>query len=449
MGTPSLGRNFNLFLASTSMVGFATSCLQLAVSWYAAKVTGSATVFATMVAIAGFAEVYSKPLLSPLADYFDRLRVFRVCAALGAATTALILGSILFLPFSAAWLTALLVVLGVLAGLRDPASGALVPTLVASADLTVAQARRSTASTVVQLGGSMTGAALVMVSGVATAAGVASALLLGGSLLAGLVRRESAPSGAAAPAQLVSPSWAHYAQTWRSRTVAGLRAVWRTKCERSTAIANALLNAGLFPMTALIMPLWVSRTLQQPAAVMAFIEGSMALGIVAGSSLINARVSAACGRFWAMTGGLFAVSGTTLVASFLTWPPAIMACFFVAGVGVALFFINSSTLRAIATPASFRARMIGGVAFVSCCLYPLISPAVGMFIDRFGPDRAVTACAITILVAGFVLLSNATARRLLSQSNDASVGAYANLYPSAFEEEAAPAAATAGTGAKS
>lgn len=421
-----MGSSYYWFLFSTSCGTAALWIGRMALSWYAVQQTSSATTFAAMMGIAAIAEVYATPVLAPLADFFDRLRVYRIAAAL-VATLALALWFVVtFLPFSVPALTGLLVVLGLLAAARDPAAGGLVPSVVPAAKLMNAQSFRASASMGAQLAGSVVGASLVSYVGISGAVGV-MALLLGAAYVAsGRIRLVG-------PAANPPGGWRVYRATWAARAWAGVRAVWLARSERLTALAAAVANIGIFTFTSILIPLWVAGTLRAPASLMGVLLAAMGVGVIAGGMRVTSVVSTALGRFNAAVAGL-ALSGSSIAAAAWVGSSAsAVALMVAAGLGLSLFMINTSTLRAAATPASFRARMVGGVAFVSACLHPFLSMGAGSLVDAAGVTTAILVSAGCVLAAAALLCLNRDARTLFREPDDALSGAYSRLYPQAFD----------------
>lgn len=427
-----LGKSFLLFLASTTLNTIALHCIRFGVSWLVMRETGSAAAFAVIFSASSLVEVYSKPILSPMADYFDRLKVYRACVGIATAVVAMLLATVLLLPFSIAAVTILLVALSLVAGLRDPASAGLVPALVNADRLTEAQSLRSTVGSVVSLAAPMLSALLLSVGGIPaalSAAAIACAIGLVTTSGVKLLRADGMAS---------SKRWSEYLKTWHLRTADGVRAVVMTRSERTTAIAVALTNAGLFPFFAVVLPLWVAQGLGASATTMAIIELAFGVGIFAGSSVLTARLNAALGRFVALVVGNGLLGAGLLTASLFPSPVMLGLSFVVAGAGFAVFNVNASTLRSAATPAAFRSRMAAGVAFLSSCLNPFATQAMGFVVEGSSTHVAVALCGVLILVSTLLLARNADARSLLDRSNEDIVGAYANLYPLAFVERRQP-----------
>src|SRR5450830_1293559 len=80
----TMGSKFLFFLASSALNTIALHCVRFGMSWMVMRETGSAITFAAVFSASSLVEVYSKPVLAPVADYFDRLNVYRVCVGLAS-----------------------------------------------------------------------------------------------------------------------------------------------------------------------------------------------------------------------------------------------------------------------------------------------------------------------------------------------------------------------------
>lgn len=420
--------NLLCLLSSFSLGSIALNCVRFGVSWLVMRETGSAAAFAAIFSASSFVEVFFKPVLSPMADYFDRLKVYRICVALGSVLMLALLAAVMALPFSIALLTGLLMLLSLVAGLRDPACAGLVPALVAPERLTEAQALLSSVMSVISLAAPLLSALLLAAGGVPAAL---AAAVLSATLAAVFARSVKVVHAEALPTKR---RWAEYLRSWHLRTADGIRAVCMTRSERFMALVVSLTNAGLFPFFVVVLPLWVGKGMGAGAATMAAVEVAFGVGIFAGSAWLVRRMNQVLGRFFSLVAGN-ALLGAGLVGAALFRHPAILCAFFlVAGSGFAVFNVNVSTLRAAATPAAFRSRMAAGVAFLSSCLNPFATQGMGFVMEGSGPTFAVTLCGALILVSTALLLRNADAKKLLARSNDEIMGAYATMYPKAFAE---------------
>ncbi len=429
-----LNRDFKFFIVGSTLNGLALGCMRIGLAWYALQSTGSAAIFAGMIAASTIVEIYSKPVLSPLADIFDRLKLLRVCYGLGFCLCAALWLAVASWPFSVPWITGLLVVLSAVAGLREPCAAGLVPSLVLPQALARAQSIRATVASVVGLGGTMIGGLLLSVANEKTALVASTALAAAALVCQVLVRHPGSSATAATPATPAAARPALTIRSWFSKTIDGVRAVWQTKSERYVALASGLINVGIFPLTAIVLPVWVMRNLGGSPAIIATVEASLLLGAMAGSSFVTARLSRWIGQFGALRIACALMGISTILAaaagSWITVVPLMFLC----GVGFSVYAVITSTLRAAATPAHFRARMAGGVGFLSCAIYPFTSGLFGYVSDGFGAPTAVAICGVMMAAAGIVLSFNRDAKSLLARPTEDISGAYGTLYPAAFGE---------------
>ncbi len=207
-----------------------------------------------------------------------------------------------------------------------------------------------------------------------------------------------------------------------------------TRAERMTSIVVAVTNAGLFPFFTVVLPLWVSHGMGASVSMMAAIEVAFGIGIFIGSALLTVKINDLIDRFHALVAGNGLLGVALLLASISKNPIALCACFILGGIGIAVFNVNSSTLRSAATPAAFRSRMAAGVAFLSSCLNPIATQSMGFVIEHSTASTGVTCCGVLILASTFFLLRNSDAMELLMRPNEEIVGAYGALYPAAFVE---------------
>ncbi|MGE8599687.1 MFS transporter [Acinetobacter seifertii] len=427
----SVLKNFNssflCFIATTTLSSITLNCIRFGISWLVMEQTASITAFVSIFSISSLIEFYGKPLLAPIADYFDRLTVYKVCIALAAVCVGALIFIVMYIKFSIYLLMGPLLLLSAIAALRDPASAGLVPVLVDSEYLIKAQSLRSSIGSVISLGAPMFSALLLSMGGSKIAlitAGIASVVSLFFTLGIRQIQEEI----------IVPKSWGEYVKTWHFRTINGLRAVFMTRSERVTAIVVAITNAGLFPFFFVVLPLWVKHSMAGTAYTMAVIEVSFGVGILIGSLGFTIQINKLFGRFYSLVIGNGTLGITLLLASMSSNLIVLCFCFILGGIGFTTFNINASALRAAATPPAFRARMAAGVAFLSSFLNPFATQGMGFIIEHSSTDIGVSICGLLIILSTIFLLSNRDAKSLLTRSDKDLSGAYSSLYPSAFIE---------------
>ncbi len=426
-----------LFVSSVALGSLAGVLVRFAVAWHVLQHTQSAALVAWLVGGTTFLEVYSKPFVAPLADHHDRLAVYRFCLAASLVLTAALALSMWLAPSTVGPMAACLVLLSLVTALREPTSAALTPMLVQPAELARVQSLRATINAFAPIAGPILAGGLL--AAVGTHAAAASAAAMMALALAGWLALQRLRRGLPAPRAAARLGWAD----WRTKTAAGFRAVLRNRCERNIAVATALVNCGVFGFGAVVVPVWVSQTLQRGPQVAAAIEMAFGLGMLAGSLALARRVNARWGRWRALAGSVALMAGSLALVWALPNEWVAGAALFAVGAGLTVFFINATTLRAVACPQRFRARLAAGVAVLSCGLHPFVIPALGHLMQQHGTRGAIGLCAAFVAAAALVLLRNRDARALLAEPDEQIVGRYERLYPQAFEEAVAAAPALA------
>lgn len=419
--------SFLCFIGTTTLNSIALNCIRFGISWFVMEKTDSITAFVSIFSISSLIEFYGKPLMAPFADYFDRLVVYKICIISSTICIGILIFVAVYIQFSIYLLMIPLFLLSAIAALRDPTSAGLVPALVAPEHLIQAQSFLASISSAISLGVPMFSALLLSISGSQTAliiAGAISVVALICTFGIKLVQQDTS----------ISRSWREYMRTWHLRTVDGLRAVLMTRSERITAIAVAMTNAGLFPFFVVVLPLWVKHSLNGTAYTMAVIEISFGIGILIGSLGLTIQLNKILGRFHSLVIGNGTLGVMLLMASTSSNLTLLCLCFALGGIGFTTFNINASTLRAAATPATFRARMAAGVAFLSSFLNPFATQGMGFIIEHSSTNISVSICGLLIILSTIFLLRNKDAKSLLVKSDKDLSGAYSTLYPSAFIE---------------
>jgi len=426
-------RGLAAFLGCSTVMALAEPCIRFGVSWYLLKVTGSAALFAALFGLSILADSFSRPLLAPLADHFDRLRVFKVSTVLAALVSVTLTVCVAWLPFDAWLLGALLVSLGLVAGLREPTATALLADLARPEQIAKAQAFQTSANAIITVGGPALGGALVAVLSPVAALTAAGALEVIG--LAGLVFLQR-PAAPAAP-DATAATWAAYREHWWQRIVDGLMCLWRTRVERNVVLAAMLINASVISFVTVCVPVWVSRELQGTASLMALLEGSFGAGMLLGSALLLGWLNRRVGRQRATQAGLVLGSCAFAALAWANWTPLLVVLTALLSAGMCVASINTGTVRALATPEHYRSRMAGAASFVIGLLLPVTIPLAGQVLQRLPTHTVLALCAALFATGSMLLIANATSRSLLREAECDLVGRYSTMYPAAFPERRA------------
>ncbi|HJW35011.1 MAG TPA: MFS transporter [Actinomycetes bacterium] len=249
------------------------------------QVTGSSLVTATVFLVGLLPGLVVGPLAGVLVDRWDRRRTL---VAVSLAQAAFLLPLLAVDGRDRLWIVYLVMAVeAALAQLNDPARNALVPSLVAKADLVGANALIGLNSNLARLVGSPVGGILVEVAGLpGLVVGDAASFLLGAALIA-LVRSDAEPGRQAdrAPDPAHSPAphprRAGVVREW----VDGLRVTLGDRGLRWGLVVNGLAGVAQGIFTVLFV-LFVTRVLGGDGADVGLLRGVQAIGGLLGGVLV-------------------------------------------------------------------------------------------------------------------------------------------------------------------
>jgi predicted MFS family arabinose efflux permease len=251
------------------------------------QVTGSSLVTATVFLVGLLPGLVVGPLAGVLVDRWDRRRTL---VAVSLAQAAFLLPLLAVDGRNRLWIVYLVMAVeAALAQLNDPARNALVPSLVARADLVGANALIGLNSNLARLVGSPLGGIMVEVAGLpGLVVADAASFLLGAALIA-LVRSDAGTSraGGADPAPDVvhsprpGPRRAGVVREW----VDGLRVTLGDRGLRWGLVVNGLAGVAQGIFTVLFV-LFVTRVLGGDGADVGLLRGVQAIGGLLGGVLV-------------------------------------------------------------------------------------------------------------------------------------------------------------------
>lgn len=424
-----LPKNFYVFLVAVAFQGVTSQVFRFAASWLAMEETDSAVVFAAVFSAASFVDTYFKPILSPIADYFDRLAVLRNSAVLSFIVMGLLSFQMHFFDFSIIFLSLVLVLLSFLSALAGPSSTGLVVNLVKPDQISHAVSMMSTLSSSMFFFGPMIGGFLLWGGGTKLALLIAPLFCLFAIGLMFYIKSLKHQS-----INVPERSWRAYCSSWHYRIYDGIRAALLTETERRMALITTITNAGLYPFFFITLPLWVAEDLNSTPVFMGIIEASFCVGVIAGSVKGVAVCNKFLGRFWTLVGGNALLGLGLFFSGFFVDDWLIICLMFLSGFGLSCFNINASTVRASATPDRFRGRMGAGIAFLSSCLNPFAAQFFGFSIEWLTASGAVVLSGTLIMFATILLFRCVDLRYVFGLESEELMGKYESLYPKAFVE---------------
>jgi len=422
----SFGLNFTLYQISFTLGLLASYCVRFGLSWWTLEASGSTTAFASLIAISTAIEILGRPILSPMADYFNRGRLIFISYFLSAALSviACLAGSFGF--YSIYFLYALLMSLSITTAVREPASAGMLPELVDAARLTDAYASRATVSSAASILTPLIAAAVLGVGGwkLDLYIGAASAMV---ATIVSMKMTTTEKKG--------SVSVSAYLQTWHVRIGEGVRATFLVKTEFQLALIAAIFNFALYPFFFFIFPIWITSDLYLEKYYIGIFEAAFAGGMAVSGWLavnfLNKRLSS----FFRLIMGALMLGIGMVLAGFTDTKATILFGLVFAGIGFTIFNIETGALRALATPPNYRSRLFAGVAFVSSCANPIGVFFAGELMKILRPSYIIVIYGMMIVVAAFLIPLISNLHLIMDMDTNARKNLYFNFYSNAFNSK--------------
>lgn len=439
MSNPSLGglgRDFYLIQLAAFLNAVGTRCGQFAIAWWVLGKTADPVAFAGFVAVATLADVLARAVFGWLGDQYDRHRLLVGCYAISATMTLVLagLGTLdLYLP----WLIAgCLAISGVAIGIRDPIQMSLTPMLVATHRVSDAVRLRSIVGSSSALMGPLAAGILLGPLGVLGTLWLNSVAVLVALALIVLVRAPAAGPNPGARQR-------SYLATWYTRTREGFTALYRVKPEWNLSLLAFIVNFSLYPLFAVLFPVLINGYFPQDLWLIAVTEGAFAVGLLAGSLFLVRRANERWGRPGVVFGGFLLVGlamvGCGLFSQFFHARPGWFAgvtvpLLFIAGIGLVMVTVNTSTVRMLATPDNYRNRIGSATSFVSGMVIPFGALVGGAFAETLGVGYAMATLGLLIVLAALPCMFSEVLVRVLGMGDEQIKNIYKDFYPDAFPD---------------
>ncbi|UXY09464.1 hypothetical protein N7922_16490 [Kosakonia sp. ML.JS2a] len=299
----------------------------------------------------------------------------------------------------------------------------LIPDVVSEGGVSRAIASRSAINSVIMLSGPVLVASLIALFS-AHVALYGATMLQGLSCLAFVVLAKSP-----VPARPVLSK-----ESWLRKTKAGFSAIYHVKSERYIAFISSLMNFTLFPFFSVAVPFWMITQMQLSAYYLGAFECLFALGLLAGSLYLNEIFRARFGHFNTVLCGFVLLGASVIDIVIVSAIYASIALAFFSGLAFIFINVNLSTLRSIATPGHYRARMAAMAAFLSSLANPFGVIIAGWYMHWLGVTLfALFAGAVVILMVP-ILLGSSHLKKALSLDETEMKNYYGKTWPHAFRE---------------
>ncbi|MCC2336247.1 MFS transporter [Cellulomonas wangsupingiae] len=401
---PRLGSRFHALLAATGAANLGDGVVQAAIPLVALGLTRSPSQIALLTAVAWLPWLLLGIGAGVLVDRVDRRRV-QIGALVARGALLAVAAWLAVHGLTIAWLIALALAYGVTEVLADLAAGALVPDVVAPADLPAANGRIMAVQQVANafLGGPLAG--LLLTLGTAWALGAPAAL----AVLAAAVLWRGVPGvyrhAPVAPDAPHDPRPGAAAAVRRAgRDVReGLSLVLRHRVLRPVVLAAALLNMASTAYFTVFV-LWAvgpGSRIGMTAGTYPLLLVALAVGAVAGSVLV-ARAARALGEVRLMVGAFTLAFALLVVPVVAPHPAAVAATLLLVGALSTTGNVVNETLRQRIVPAHLLGRVGGAGRTLSVGLMPVGALLAGGAAERWGLAATMlgaTALAVAVALA--------------------------------------------------
>lgn len=418
-------RRLLLFQSAFFLINVGARCNQLAVAWWSLRVTKSAVVFSSMVAVAATAEVASRLILGSIGDRYNKVLVVMYCNAISAVSCALICAAAFMNAFNALYVCVLMAMSGIVLGVRDPIQTSIIPSLVKSDQVPDALASKAMLYSCATLIGPPV-AGLLLSTFHESIAMLANLVCISGASL--LIRAVLNPL--------------HFQTTNINNKKFGLTSAFsglvllnRIKAEKFMAFFAMGANFAIYPFFTVLMPFYAQHEAHLPPWLLGLIDAAFAGGIFIGSSWLVKACNRRIRRDHSVALGFLLLAANLATVAYGRLIPVMIAGFVAGGIGLMLININTSTVRTLATPPSYRTQMSSVVSFLAGAVNPIACVIVGSLVGNVGLHETVGLLSVFTVAAAAAIPFVPEIARFMRMTNNDLPGAYENAYPNAFSTE--------------
>lgn len=215
----------------------------------------------------------------------------------------------------------------------------------------------------------------------------------------------------------------------------GFTLLWGVKTELWIAVISALFNFAFNPFLILIMPLVVIEKLNLGPFHVGVLDGAFAVGIFVGSSYLVSLANSIIGaRFSIFLGGV-AISLAIMSVAVIEDYYFLLAVQSLAGVGLALFNVNVTKIRCMATPIRYRTKLESSFMLTCMSTIPVGMWFFGILASNGAWSVSLATSGGCLLVASLLVLAVPYLDSLAKMTSETLDGAYARVYPKLFSVE--------------
>lgn len=411
-------------LASGTSASIGLMVLRVTAAWYVLRHAQSAAGWALLMGFASLLETYSKPILGALPDRYGPGNVYRLGMAWSLPWVAL---SLLFPTTELAplFIAALVFIpLSVTSTLRGVASAPLATSVSETGGMEKTQLHRATAFAVSSLGGPIAVALFVSPAHPWLAfAGILSAL--GAAFwLSAQLPAQTAPRFDSTLSQRVRAALAS--------TVDCVQCVRKNHVELLSVTASALTNCVLGALMLVLLPAVFVLRFQGSAFDVAMADVAVGAGLLVSSLWATPLLNQWIGRYRTQILSSVLIAVPFLAAAVIPDKYWVTGLHLFAGLGIGAALVNTSTVRALATPATHYSRANTGAMFLSTALTPFFTLACGPLLDSLGLDKVLLICVALCVASSLVVILNTDLAHIMALPPEAQKGAYGRMFPAAY-----------------
>jgi MFS family permease len=403
-------RNLALLMQGQFVSNMGNQIFDIAMLLWIKEVTGSAAIMGLAMLLTGLPEALLAPFGGSIADRFGRLRVIILSDLVSAMAVGCVLIVVLTQPEPALAIAALClgnVVLGLSASCFGPAVSALIPSLVAAAQLEKGNAAHQFSRVGGKVVGQGLGGLLFAVLGVGGAFAANALSFLISAISEYWIK---------APGQQRQPAAAGGKSLFRE-TLAMLGRVWRQPNMRALLLLIAAFHLCLSCLP-ILLPYYAEHILGIADAWFGLFIAIYTAGIMCGFVIVGAGKPPR-DRFFRIT----LVAGTVgllfiLLAAASSIPLAAISLFGV-GIGIGVIIVNLLTELQLAAPEGERGGIMGAAQAIGDSSLPLGMAVTGLLHDgalQLGAShgeavRSILAIAAVIAIVAALAAASALTRK--------------------------------------
>ncbi|MFW7523185.1 MFS transporter [Vibrio ostreicida] len=207
---------------------------------------------------------------------------------------------------------------------------------------------------------------------------------------------------------------------------------FNNKIERLLVSISALSNFVLTPTIMYIAPILVVDKYNLSSLELGFSEATFGSGMIFGSMFFCKKVNKLLGVRHSTVLGIVLVSLGLLIVLTISSIYSLYIGFFVSGLGMVIYNINTTKIRCTATPVNIRNSFES--IFIAICILPI--PAGVAFstylIDFYRVEVLLAFFSISIFASSITVLRSKDFAVISSISEDKLDGYYSKMYPHAY-----------------